>query len=147
MAKVPRDQIFASPLRYVRVVKGDPEGTDWKPKSRLVIPGHLDPQLGEFRTDSPTASALAISVCTAIAVSLGWQGQTFDVAIAFLSGEKTERQVYIRAPREGLPAAAGTDSISPLRIKEALKGAYGLAEAPRFWYLRARKLLEQAGFK
>ena len=95
----------------------------------------------------PTASALAISTRTAAAVSLGWQGQTFDVATAFQSGEKTERQVYIRAPREGLPATAGTDSISPLRIMEALKGAYGLAEAPRLWYLRARKLLEQAGFK
>ena len=95
----------------------------------------------------PTASALAISTRTAAAVSLGWQGQTFDVATAFLSGEKTERQVYIRAPHEGLPATAGTDSISPLRIMEVLKGAYGLAEAPRLWYLRARKLLEQAGFK
>ena len=60
---------------------------------------------------------------------------------------RTERQVYIRAPREGLPATAETDSISPLRIMEVLKGAYGLAEAPRLWYLRARKLLEQAGFK
>ena len=30
---------------------------------------------------------------------------------------------------------------------EALKGAYGSAEAPRLWHLRARKLLEQAGFR
>ena len=131
----------------MRTVKGSPDGPDWKAKSRLVIPGHLDPQLGEFRTDSPTTSALAISMCTAIAAPLGWQGQTFDVATAFLSGEKTERQVYIRAPRDGLPATADSEAVTPLRVMEVVKGAYGLAEAPRLWYLRARKLLEQAGFK
>ena len=64
-----------------------------------------------------------------------------------MSGEKTERQVYIRAPRDGLPATADAEAITPLRIMEVVKGAYGLAEAPRLWYLRAPKLLEQAGFK
>jgi len=146
-AQVSRDQIFASPLRYVRTTKGGPEDPDWKAKSRLVIPGHLDPQLGEFRTDSPTTSALAIAMCTSIAASLGWPGQTFDVATAFLSGEKTDRQVYIRAPRDGLPAIEGMTAVTPLQVMEVVKGAYGLAEAPRLWYLRARKLLEQAGFK
>ena len=78
---------------------------------------------------------------------MGWSGQTFDVAAAVLSGEKAERRVFIRAPREGLPPTEAMTAVPPLRLMEVLTGAYGLAEAPRLWYLRARKLLEQAGFK
>jgi len=36
--------------------------------------------------------------------------------------------------------------VKPLGIL-VLKGAYGLAEAPRLWYLRARELLDKCGFK
>ena len=42
--KVPRDQIFTAPMRFVRTNKAkDPEKLE--AKSRLIIPGHLDPLL------------------------------------------------------------------------------------------------------
>jgi hypothetical protein len=47
-ARVPKSKIFSAPMRFVRTQKGD------KSKSRIVIPGHKDPELGTFRTDSPT---------------------------------------------------------------------------------------------
>ena len=78
-----------------------------KAKSRLVVPGHKDPDLGEFRTDSPTTSTLAVQVTAAIAVSMDWEGETFDVSTAFLSGKETTRNVYVRAPKDGLPAVEG----------------------------------------
>ena len=55
-------------------------------KSRMVIPGHEDPQFGLFRTDAPTTSPLAVLVCATIAVSLDWGFEVFDVSTAFLSG-------------------------------------------------------------
>ena len=56
-------------------------------KSRLIVPGHLDPHLGEFRTDSPTCPQAAVRAAKAIAAARGWGGVTFDVATAFLSGK------------------------------------------------------------
>jgi hypothetical protein len=131
-------------MRFVRVNKNKTGGLD--PKSRIVIPGHKDPELGQFRTDSPTTSALAVQVAAVIAVSNGWFGETFDVSTAFLSGKETNREVYVRSPAEGLPAAEGHPAVPGGRLLEVLKGAYGLAEAPRLWYLRARELMAQANF-
>ena len=56
-AKVPRWEIFKSPLRWVRTNKTGNLLLPLVAKSRLVIPGHLDPQLGSFRADSPTGVA------------------------------------------------------------------------------------------
>jgi hypothetical protein len=78
---------------------------------------------------------------------MDWEGETFDVSTAFLSGKETSRNVYVRAPKEGLPAVEGQKAIRPLAVLELLKGAYGLAEAPRLWYLRARELLLKCGFQ
>ena len=144
--QVPKDKIFAAPLRFVRTNKGV-KVKELKAKSRLVVPGHKDPELGEFRTDSPTTSTLAVQVAVSIAVSKRWPGETFDVSTAFLSGKATSRQVYVRAPAEGLPAVEGEKAVRPRGLLEILKGAYGLAEAPRLWYLRARELLAQCGFE
>ena len=144
--QVPKDKIFSSPLRFVRTNKGE-KAKALKAKSRLVVPGHKDPDLGEFRTDSPTTSTLAVQVAATIAASKDWEGETFDVSTAFLSGKETDRNVYIRAPKDGLPSVEGQKGIKPLAVLELLKGAYGLAEAPRLWYLRARELLDKCGFK
>jgi hypothetical protein len=63
-----------------------------------------------------------------------------------VGGKETNRQVYVRAPPEGLPAAEGRPSVPGGRLLEVLKGAYGLAETPRLWYLRARELMKEANF-
>ncbi len=70
----------------------------------------------------------------------------FDVSSAFLSGSELGRQFFIRAPRDGPPTATGRPAARPRELLEVLKGAYGLAEAPRLWYLRARELLIEIGF-
>ena len=112
----------------------------------MVIPGHRDPQLGLYRTDAPTTSAVALTAVTAIAACLGWTGEVFDVMTAFLTGKSLDRQVFVRAPKEGLPATNGWAAQPPFAILELLKGAYGLTEAPRLRYLRAREVLTQIGF-
>ena len=92
-------------------------------------------------------STLAVQVAATLEVSNDWEGETFDVSTAFLSGKETARNVYIRAPKDGLPSVEGQKAIKPLGVLKLLKGAYGLAEAPRLWYLRARELLDKCGFK
>ena len=111
---------------------------DIEAKSRLVIPGHLDPQIGLFRTDAPTTSPLAVMVCATIAIRLDCSFEVFDIMTAFLSGMRMDRELYVRAPKEGLPSPPGSGwpDVRPYALLRLLKGAYGLTEAPRLWYLR-----------
>ena len=52
-SKIDKRLIFRAPARMLRVNKGALEGI-LRAKSRFIIPGHLDPQLGNYRSDSPT---------------------------------------------------------------------------------------------
>ena len=63
-------------------------------KSRLVIPGRLDPQLRSFRSDSPTVALQSVRIAKALAQHRGWECDSFDVTTAFLSGEKTSRNIH-----------------------------------------------------
>ena len=143
-AKVPKEQIFKAPLRMLRVNKGK-NAEELQAKSRLIIPGHLDPELGGYRTDSPTTMPVAVRLLKSIMVTKDWEAWVFDVSTAFLLGKQTQRVVYIRAPGERLPEAKGINAVAPHELLRIVKGAYGLAEAPRLWYLRAVELLEKAG--
>ena len=81
-------------------------------KSRLVIPGDVDPdgakpiEEGGFRTDTPTSPQLALHMLFSRAVRNGWRLRTFDVTAAFLSGESQTRDIYVRPPKDGLPGVA-----------------------------------------
>ena len=66
---------------------------------------------------------------------------TFDCKTAFLTGKDHDRDIYCRPPKEGLP---GVPDGSLLKL---VKGTYGLREAPRLWYLKAREILLEAGFE
>lgn len=135
--KIPRDAVFRSPMRMVRTNKQQKSLLPLIAKSRLVIPGHTDPHLGMFRTDAPTTSLAATKMAKAISQRRRWQCWSFDVTTAFLSGLKTERRIFAKAPADGLPPAESWDAIMPYELLQILKSAYGLTEAPRLWYLRA----------
>ena len=47
---------------------------------------------------------------------------------------------------EGLPAVLDEGPIAPFELLLLCKSAYGLREAPRLWYLRAKELLEELDF-
>ena len=68
---------------------------------------------------------------TAIIASNKWPIQSIDIKTAFLQGHKLERSVFLRPPPE-----ANTTSLWHLR-----KCVYGLADAPRAFYLRLRQEL------
>jgi hypothetical protein len=48
-SSIPRELIFTAPMRFVRTNKSK-EPDQLQAKSRLIIPGHRDPQLGLYRT-------------------------------------------------------------------------------------------------
>ena len=82
-----------------------------------------------------------------MAAGRGWYLRFFDVSTAFLSGKEIGRTVFVRGPVDGLPSVDGLPRVKPYQLMKVLKGAYGLTEAPRLWYLRARELLvEEIGF-
>ena len=47
-------------------------------KSRIVVPGHNDQDLGQFRIDSPTAPQLALYFLRVLSASFGWDLMSFD---------------------------------------------------------------------
>ena len=46
----------------------------------------------------------SVRIAKALAQHRGWECDSFDVTTAFLSGEKTSRNIHVRAPEGGLPA-------------------------------------------
>ena len=145
--RIPKDQIIHLPMRFVRTNKATERLAPLVAKSRIIIPGHLDPEVGQHRTDSPTAAVLATRILKFLAVSRGYVLYIFDVSTAFLRGKGLLRKLFVRAPPEGLPAGDGMPAIRPLALMQVLKSAYGLTESPRLWYLRAKEVLEGTGLK
>jgi hypothetical protein len=63
-----------------------------------------------------------------------------DVKSVFLNGE-LEEEVYIEQP-EGFQLSENVDYVCKLK-----KALYGIKQAPRSWYSRLDKYLQQAGFR
>ena len=100
-------------------------------KCRLVAQGYQDPSKDFIRKDSPTAAKTSLRLATAYISSMGYKVKSFDISAAFLQGEEIERQVYLRPPPE-----ANCDGLWSLN-----KTVYGLGDASRKFYLKARKEL------
>jgi hypothetical protein len=63
-----------------------------------------------------------------------------DIKSTFLNGE-LEKEVYIEQP-EGFQLSKNADYVCELK-----KTLYSLKQAPRAWYSRLDKYLQQAGFR
>ena len=68
-AKTPKEKIISAPMRYVRTNRSKNVKAS-EAKSRLVIPGHTDPEPGLYRTDAPTTSHLAVILAASIAIRI-----------------------------------------------------------------------------
>ena len=127
-----------SPARIVRTNKAALGTGLLQATSRIVLPGHMDPDVSEVRTDSPTTQATAVRMAVALCVSPQWLCYLFDISTAFLSGKEVGSELYVRPPRD----LKGTTFEELWLI---LRSAYGLAGAPRLWYERAKELLSECG--
>ena len=113
-----------------------------KANARIVVPGYLDLAnlRGELRRDAPTGSRLAQHVLFTVGSCYpSWKLLGADVRAAFLKGDPyISRELFIKStdPKRGpsIPIPSGC-------LAKVLKGVFGLADAPREWYLRlAREL-------
>ncbi len=136
--KIPKDRILPGRARMVRTNKAK-EGEPLEARSRIVVPGHLDQDLGSVRSDAPTAPQLALHMMMQVAATFKWKLQAFDVEAAFLNGVPLERELYVRPPMD-LPGQ------NPNELWRLEKAVFGLTEAPRYWWLRIRKDMLETGW-
>ena len=80
-----------------------------------------------------------LCIVLSLAARFSWQICSFDVEAAFLTGRAMARDVYFRPPLGGL---SGLPCGCLLR---ALKGLFGIPEAPRLWYLEFVEKAKKAG--
>ena len=98
-------------------------------KSRFVVPGHNDQDLGQFRSDSPTAPQLALYFLMVISAACSWDLMSFDVETAFLSGVALARELYCWPPNDvKAMKAAKTLEIEERRVR-TYRGATAMVVA------------------
>ena len=141
--RVPPDRILPARFAYKDKNAGAREAGDdsipLKPKARLCVGGHRDPDLGDggLRTDAPTATRASEMILINVARMNGWDVHSGDITAAFLNGLEAERDLFMEQPKEGLPG------LEPGQLLEIKKGVFGLATAPRLWWTRFSQLLKE----
>ncbi|CAE7948536.1 RE1 [Symbiodinium sp. KB8] len=139
-ATVPAERILNTRYAYkdkhmgLRRVQPD---TPWKPKARLVVGGHADPDVssGNLTTDSPTVARSSLLTVLQVSASKRWQLAAGDVQAAFLQGVELRRELWISQPK------GGVEGLDPRQIAKVNKGIFGLIESPRMWYDRLSGVL------
>ena len=106
-------------------------------KARLVARGFKEENLNNTRKDSPTCCKDNFHLVLSIIVSNSWIIHSLDIKSTFLQGQKIDRDVYLKLPKE-----AETSNIWKLNIT-----AYDLCDAPRVWYISVKDVLMKTGTK
>ena len=104
-------------------------------KARLCARGFEESS--EFRTDSPACTREGVRIAIELIATMSWILHSIDYKTAFLQGNAIEREVYLKPPKE-----SNTNKLWKLK-----KTVYGLADAPRMWFLTLKKELLKLGVK
>ena len=119
---------------------GESPGSDepkWRCKSRLVIGGHRDPDLGveALSTDAPTLSrpgflCLMQRLADGLCQEDKWEVAAGDIQCAFLTGGYVSRDepLYLHQPATGFPR------LRPRQLVRIKKNIFGLATSPHEWW-------------
>ena len=114
-------------LRWILTLKKD----TGKAKARLVALGFQDADLGQVRTESPTASRRARSIWIQKTVNQRWKMSKADAKGAFLQGRMLDREVAV----EPVPELREAFRLQEDEVLLLTKAVYGLVDAPREWWL------------
>lgn len=142
--------------RYVYTDKHDGVRTANRPlplkaSARLVVPGFKDESAMYIRKDAPTASRISQHLLLTLASSHfsgGWRLWSADIKSAFLKGDPymtSLRTLYIQnlVSKNGSPVLPMPEGC----LARIRKGVFGLADAPRQWYLRLNRALQERGWE
>ena len=119
------------PIRWV-VTKQELDGNNQPIKARLCIRGDLEVGKETLRSDSPTAGKETLKLALIVAANEGFEVKSGDIKSAFLQEQK--RKMYVQPP----PGAGVSGKLWLLK-----KGAYGVIDGGRLFYLRLVKELEK----
>lgn len=111
-----------------------------KYKARLVAKGYVQQGIDYEEVFAPVTRMETVRLLLALAAKNGWEVHHMDVKSAFLNGEIDE-EVYVCQP-EGFEKKGEEHKVYKL-----FKALYGLRQAPRAWYTKLRKCLENLGFE
>ena len=147
--------------RYVFTDKNDPVRSPTNPlplkaRGRIVVPGFKDEFSYAIRKDAPTASRVSQHMLFILTASnskakketkLAWRLMSADVKSAFLKGDAYmdgSRELYLENVKgaPGEPRLPFGNALAKIR-----KGVFGLADAPRQWYLRLNRALLESGWQ
>ena len=105
-----------------------------KPKARLCVGGHVDPDIGkvEMQCDAPTATRTSLMTLQT-SLNEDWEVCAADVQAAFLNGIPAGRNLYFRQPKRGIPG------LEPHQLVSIEKGVFGLSTSPRLWWEKLSK--------
>ena len=128
---------YAIKTRWV-YTEHDDESKGYKVKARLCMRGDTEENADNIRVDSPTAHKDSIKLALAIAANENFDIISADVKSAFLQGKTLDRNVFVIPP----PEAKQEGMLWLLQ-----KGAYGLMDGSRLFYLEFKEKLEKFGMK
>ena len=97
-------------------------------KARLVARG-FEEDKSQIRTDSPTCYKDSLRLLLTLLSAKKWSMKSMDVRRAYLQGNKIQRKVYLKPPKE-----AKTDKLWLL-----IQTPDGIVDAGRQWYIRVHK--------
>ena len=118
-----------------------------RPSARLVVPGFRDTANleGKLRRDAPTGSRLAQHLLFILAAwHVDWKLISGDVKAAFLKGDPyLDRILFICCTDE---RTSPPIPLAPGQLATVRKGIFGLADAPRQWWLRLSRSVREHGW-
>ena len=130
-------------MRWILTWKSLQDGTDGKKaKARAVILGYQDKSYEHKQTASPTLSRVGRQAFLVFCAQQHFKIQKGDVSSAFLQGDKLEEEMWVIPTRE-ICSALGTEEGTVTKLERA---AYGLVEAPLWWYKSVAKFLASIGY-
>ena len=138
---IDRSRIIGSRWVLTWKTSADPDDKQVVPKARLVLVAYQDPDLGRIATDSLTLRKESKHIILSLCAARGWTFWGADIKTAFLSGDASCRNIQFRPP----PEIRDMMNLGPDDLFRLGKAAYGLAEAPRAWFLRLSRELAQVG--
>ena len=115
---------------WVMTQKGD------EARARLTARGYEEED--SFPKDSPTMQKHSMRILLSLAALNKWTIETTDIKSAFLQGNKLEREVFVKPPKEAEMKG---------KLWKLEKCLYGLKDASRQWYKKVQDKLDDLGFK
>ena len=106
-------------------------------KARLVARGFEENMVDEHRRDSPTCTKDSLRLMFTVVASNSWKCNSIDIKAAFLQGNKIERDIFVKPPKEFYSGS----------IWKLKKNVYGLNDAARAWYFRMKDFLLSLNMK